>query len=198
MRRMLVGRGLLAPDDPRPDARATVDAAACAPVIAQAFRMAGERRMRAVLRITKARFEALVGGGVLAPAVPYEVAKYCWDPRDGERFPDAVFGPAEEAEEGEPGWVNPNTGAQRLRIGIADVIAAMRAGRMRVRAAARARSYVALRFRDDVLNDLPRPTALEAPIVGTCAARVGLSVPGGGLGAMIADGLVPATTMWNP
>lgn len=72
----------------------------------------------------------------------------------------------------------------------------MTAGTLRVGASRGERTYAALRVRADELNILS-PTAPDVPTVSEYAAVVGLRREGG-LNALIADGHVPATTMFNP
>ncbi|PZX19547.1 TniQ protein [Palleronia aestuarii] len=197
MRVLLVRHGLAGADDPRPDARLVIEADRAAPILAQASRMIGERELRLRMGLpSKARFEALVRGGLLAPVLPLEVSKHNWDPRDADRMMAALFAQAQEVDDAAPGWVHPNDGARRLRLGIEVVIRAMIAGTLRVGAAPGERTYAALRVRADELNDLG-PAAPDVPTVSEYATVVGLHREGG-LAALIADGHVPATTMFNP
>ena len=196
MRALLVRHGLAKPDDPRPDARLTVEADRAAPVLAQASRMIGERQLRQSMGLSsKARFAALVRGGLLAPVLPLEVSKRNWDPRDAERMMDALFARARTVDAAAPGWVHPNDGARRRRLGIEVVLRAMMAGTLRVGAARGERTYAALRVRADEL-DVLTPAAPDSPTVAEYAATVGLHREGG-LNALIADGHVPATAMFN-
>jgi hypothetical protein len=145
---------------------------------------------------SKDRFEALVRGGLLAPVLPVEVSKHCWDPGDADRMLGALLAHAQEIDESAPGWIHPNAGAKRLRVGIEVVIRAMQAGRLRVGVLQGERAYSTLRVREDDLGVL-RPAAPDAPTVSEYAATVGLRREGG-INALIADGHVSATTIFNP
>jgi hypothetical protein len=194
---LLVLHGLAGADDPRPDARLTVDAGQAEPVIEQASRMMGERQLRIRMGIpSKERFESLVRAGLLAPVLPLEVSKHCWDLRDADRMMDALLSHAREIDGSAPGWIHPNAAAKRLRVGIEVVIRAMEAGTLRVGVLQGARAYSALRVREDDL-DVLRPATPDDPTVSEYAAVIGLRREGG-LNAMIADGHVSATAIFNP
>ncbi|WP_167767251.1 TniQ family protein [Jannaschia formosa] len=197
MRALLVRHGLAGTDDLRPDARLTVDADQASPIVAQASRMIGERQLRMRMGIpSKERFESLVRARLLAPVLPLEVSKHCWDPRDADRMMDALLHHALEIDQSAPEWIHPNAGAKRLRVGIGVVIRALMAGTLRVGVFQGVRAYSALRVREDDL-DVLRPNTPDAPTVSEYAAAVGLRREGG-LNALIADGHVSTTTIFNP
>lgn len=197
MRALLVRHGLAEANDPRPDARLTVDADQAAPIIAQASRMIGERQLRLRMGIpSKERFTSLARAGLLAPVLPLEVSKHCWDPRDADELMDALLSHAREIDGSAPGWIHPNASAMRLRVGIEVVIRAVEAETLRVGVLQGASAYSALRVREDDL-DVLRPDRPDAPTVSEYAAAVGLHREGG-LNALIADGHVPAITIFNP
>lgn len=197
MRALLVLRGLADADDRRPNARLTVDAGQAAPVIAQASRMIGERQLRLRMGIaSKERFEALVRGGLIGPVLPLEVSKHCWDPRDADELMGALLRRAREIDGSAPGWVHPNAGANRIRVGIEAVVRAVIAGTLRVGVLQASRAYSDLRVWEADL-DVLRPNAPDAPTVREYANLVGLRREGG-LNALIADGHVSATTIFNP
>jgi prepilin-type processing-associated H-X9-DG protein len=197
MRALLVGHGLVQQDDPRPDARLTVDAAQAATIIAQASRMVGERQLRLQMGVSsRERFGALVRAGLLVPVLPVAVSKHCWDPRAADRFMQGLLAHGEDLEEDAPGWIDPYAAAKRLRVGVDTVIEAMAAGSVRVGVRGGARAFSALRVREGDL-DVLRPPAPDAPTVSEYAKTVGL-YHGNGLNALIADGHVSATAIFNP
>lgn len=197
MRALLVRHGLAHIDDPHPDARLTVDAVRAAPVIAQASRMIGERQLRLRMGVSsRERFGALVSVGVLVPVLPVEVSKHCWDPRDADRLMEQLLVHARQIEDRAPGWIDPNAAARRLRVGIDIVTRAMVAGTVRVGVQGGAHGFSALRVKEDDL-DVLRPGAPDIPTVSDYAKTVGLHREGG-LNALIADGHVSATTIFNP
>ncbi|TFL18302.1 TniQ family protein [Jannaschia formosa] len=197
MRALLVRHGLAEADDPRPDARLTVDADKAIPIVAQASRMIGERQLRVRMGVpSKERFESLVRAGLLAPVLPLEVSKHCWDPQGADRMMDALLRDGREVDGSDSGWIHPNAAAKRLRVGIEVVIRAMTAGTLRVGVLRGERAYSALRVREVEL-DILRPAAPDGPTVSEYAATVGLRREGG-LNALIADGHVSATMIFNP
>ena len=199
MEEFLIRAGAIAAGDPRPAARRTFPAAPHAALIAEIPTLIGALTLRRAMGANQNEFEALVADGVLVPRAPGVRAG--WRLRDGLDLVEEVQAGAVRLAAGTTGWESLQRARARTGLGLGEIVAAIRAGRLQVGQQAGAEGWRSFRVSKGEIDRMARPRAAPADAgmvpAGTVAREVGLR-DGGHFLALLAAGHSPAQRMRHP
>lgn len=136
LRRMLVEAGALAADDPRPNARATFDAMAFAPLLADISRLVDRKAMCNLLGATAVELDTLQASGILRSHTTSVGARQKWLPADGQVLLNELKEHSVHSSivtTDEDGWVTIQLAQARTGVSVGDIIAGIRKGDIPVR-----------------------------------------------------------------
>ena len=148
--------------------------------------------------ICRSQFDLLVEDGVLRPAIADASTKNVWNPLDGRALIDELLTGAISIQQAQHGWETIAKSAQRLKLRPAEIIMAIRDGRLqRVARNVQFRGYHAVHvYHDEVAQVLAQdlPSAMSLDVF---SKTVGLRNPAY-MTRLVKDGHVSTIEMRNP
>jgi hypothetical protein len=205
--RFLIEAGAISEEDDRPPSRRLFAARPYAELLAEIPTLVGAGAMRAAIGATKSELAALEAEGLLIPRTRDPKIRNPWRIADGLAFVADLAAEAIPVAEDDGDWETLLLARKRTQVSLADLVAAIRDGRLAVgrRAAVPGFHGLVLRTADvDALASARRRAG--APLDGessgmTSAAAFGRSVglrDDGNFIALIEAGHVPAVRVVNP
>lgn len=195
-RQLLAHAGVVDPEDTRPDARLTFDAAAAQPVIAQVRRLVMARDMGKRLGASRGQFLVLARANVIRPVLPVSVSKLQWDIDDADALLGKLLSGAVTIDPDDSEWVPIGVAAGVARVDIKTAIDAACNGLIPKGIPADTRAYGAVHVRQQDMDEL-RGTEVAHVTLAEFAREVGLHNDGN-MTALHAAGQVTAIDMFNP
>ncbi|WP_186009220.1 TniQ family protein [Tropicibacter naphthalenivorans] len=196
LRKMLESADLIDPN--LPDNWAVFDAEAGKALLGTMVTYTSAKEFAEMHGISRSQFDLLVDDGILRPALTDAQSKHIWDPRDGRGFIDGLLTGAETIQQAQHGWETIAKASQRLKIRPADIIRAIREGRIqRVARNVQFHGYGSVHvYHEEVAQVLgsDEPAALSLELF---TKSVGLAQPVF-INRLVKDGHVPSTEMRNP
>ena len=128
----LTEAGAFAPSDKRADARKTFDAKAWQHILDEIPTLVGPIALRRAIGATLAELKGLKADGILVPRTNIATIKSPWRIADGIALLEELEAYAEPVALGEPGWETIQLVHKRLDLPVGEVIAAIRAGFLRI------------------------------------------------------------------
>lgn len=196
LRKMLQAANMIDPD--LPDTWATFDAEEAEDLLTSLVSFVSAKEFAEMHGISRSQFDLLVEDGLLKPALTDAQSKHIWDPRDGRGFIDGLLTGAEIIQQAQHGWTTVAKSAQRLKLRPAEIIQAIREGRVqRVARNVQFHGYGSIHvYHQEVAQMLAsdEPAALSLELF---TKSVGLARPVY-LNRLVKDGHVPSTKMRNP
>jgi hypothetical protein len=203
----LIEAGAVSDADDRPSSRRVFQARPFAELLAEIPTLVGPRAMREAMGATKTELAALEEEGLLIPRTAVTKIKNPWRISDDLAFVTDLATNATPAAEDDHAWETLLLARKRTQVSLADLVAAIRAGRLVVGRRAGVAGLHGLVLRAKDVDALPpsrrRATAPlgVAPVGMTNAASFGRSVglrDEGNFLALIEAGHVPAVQVVNP
>jgi hypothetical protein len=199
MEQLLIEAGAIAADDPRPAARKTFAAAPHAALLAEIPTLIGSVTLRRAMGAYQNEFEALVADGVLVPRAPG--VRAAWRLRDGLDLVAEVQARATRLAAGATGWESLQRARARSGLGLDEILAAIRDGRLQVGQQAGSDGWRSFRVRKAEIDRMARPRGAPTERGMIPAGAVGREVglrDGGHFLALLAAGHSPAQRMTHP
>lgn len=180
------------------DAWEVFDAAAAEPVLASLTELISAKDMATAINATRSQFNLLVEDGVLAPELEATDVNAVWHPAQGQKFLDSILKGAQQLRQAQHGWEHISKTGQRLKVRPAEIIQAIRDGRItRVGNRMEWEGYAAIHVYHDEVAAVLRKVPSGAKSIEVFAKSVGIGQPSK-LMRMIKEGLVQTTTLKNP
>ena len=203
----LIEAGAVSAADDRPPSRRIFEARPYAELLAEIPTLVGPRAMRKAMGATKTELAALEQEGLLIPRTRVAKVKKPWRISDSLALVSNLAVRATPIAEDECAWETLLLARNRTQVSLADLVAAIRDGRLVVGQRAGVAGFHGLVLRTTDVDALP-PSSRRAPAthnidtVGmTSAARFGRSVglrDKGNFIALVEAGHVPAVQVVNP
>ena len=199
----LVEAGALPEQDDRPRARRTFDARSFAGLLAEIPTLVGPIAMRQAMGATRQELVALEEEGVLAPRTSVAKVKNPWRPSDGVALVDELRALAGPVAADDDGWETLLRARSRTRCRLADLILAVREGRLPVGRREGVPGFHGIVVPKDAVSRFVRAADAqqdgEAPFP-VSAAVLGRSIGlrDGGFVGLIEAGYTPARQALNP
>ena len=199
MEQFLIEAGAIAADDPRPAARKTFAAAPHAALLAEIPTLIGSTTLCQAMGAYKNSLDALVADGVLAPLAAG--VRWAWRLQDGLDLVAEVQARATRLAADATGWESLQHARARTGLGLDEILAAIRDGRLQVGQRAGSDGWRSFRVRKAEVDRMARPrgapTERGMTPAGAVAREVGLS-DGGYFVALLEAGHSPAQRMRHP
>lgn len=128
----LTEAGAFAPSDARADARKTFDAKAWQHILDEIPTLVGPIALRREIGATLAELKGLKADGVLVPRTNVATIKSPWRIADGQALLEELGAYAQPVAPQEPGWETIQLVHKRLDLPVGEIIAAIRAGFLRL------------------------------------------------------------------
>lgn len=127
---MLIEAGAVAPEDPRPHARATFDAKKFAQLLTDVPRLVSGKEICARFGMTSTELAALEQDGVIHPRSTIAGARRRWLPSDGEALMEELHHHSVRSPEAEAGkgWVSIQTAQSQTGLRVGDILTGIRSG----------------------------------------------------------------------
>ncbi len=181
-----------------PAAWEVFDAAAARPILENLTELITAKDMAAAINATRSQFNLLVEDGLLVPDLDASDVKAVWQPAQGQRFLDSLLTGAQQLRQAQHGWEHISKTVQRLQVRPAEIIEAIRDGRIKqVGNRMEWEGYAAVHLYHDEVAAVLRKVPINAKSIEVFAKSVGIGQPSK-LMHMIEDGLVQTTTLKNP
>ncbi|WP_158966851.1 TniQ family protein [Chachezhania sediminis] len=201
----LTEAGALSPDDRRADARKTFQAPPCQALLDEIPTLVGPIAMRRAIGATLAELKALEADGILVPKTRVATIKSPWRIADGLSLVEELEACAVLLDGDAPGWETIQLAHKRLGIPVGRIMAAVRAGALRLGKRADVFGYHG--FVVDIAEmaalkepKLPRgepPPVVDGVSATAFARSVGIRGKGNFL-ALVEGGYTPAVEVLHP
>ncbi|MCR9110626.1 MAG: TniQ family protein [Rhodobacteraceae bacterium] len=196
LRKLLEAAGMI--DADLPDAWAVFDAGEGTDILKSLVTYLSAKEFAAANHICRSQFDLLVEDGILRPAISDVSTKHVWNPLDGRELITELLTGSISIQQAQHGWETIAKSAQRLKLRPAEIIMAIRDGRLQhVARNVQFRGYQSVHvYHDEVAQvlaqDLPSAMSLEM-----FSKTVGLRNPAY-MTRLVKDGHVATIEMRNP
>lgn len=201
LEQFLVHAGALEPDDGRPTARKAFDAVTHVGLLDEIPTLVGPIGMQQAMGATKAQLVSLAKDGVLIPRINNPKIKSPWRASDGIALVAEFRALAIPIESSDKSWEGIHAANKRSDMSVGDIIAELRAGKLKLGQCTDLDGYAAFRvLREEIDRMKSQKIEVSGGPVITAAAfgrQVGIRTKGW-FEKLAAAGHTPATSMPHP
>jgi hypothetical protein len=172
----LIEVGALDPSDDRPPNKRTFDAKKYAALLEDVTSLVSLKTLREAMGASRSELTALITDGVLTPVSRVADARLPWRLSDGLDLISELEAMAVLLEEPATGWEATLFARNRSGLGIDQIIAAVRSGRVRLGRHTGPADFSGLLVRKDDMNEIAREAAHDTGAVMVSSAEFGREV----------------------